>query len=113
LNEFPKLNQHSQPKFRIGKTMSSMSIKQGCQKTFIAKQPYLDPSLCQLVYLHGEHKNKQGQICHRKDLLKNHHALGSQLSASMKAHLMGLIRQGLFHAQVMAHHKAYIKEKAN
>jgi len=27
LSEFPKSNQHSQPKFRIGKTMSSMSIK--------------------------------------------------------------------------------------
>jgi hypothetical protein len=30
----------------------------------------------------------------------------------MKAYLMGLIRQGLSLAQVMAHHKAYVKEKA-
>jgi hypothetical protein len=30
----------------------------------------------------------------------------------MKAHLMGLIKQGLSLAQVMVHHKAYIKEKA-
>ncbi len=58
LSEFPKSSQHSQPKSQIGKTMSSMSIKQGYQKTLIAKQPYLDLSLCQLIYLHGEHKNK-------------------------------------------------------
>jgi hypothetical protein len=31
----------------------------------------------------------------------------------MKANLMGLIKQGLFLAQVMFHHKAYIKEKAS
>jgi len=30
----------------------------------------------------------------------------------MKAHLMGLIRQCLSLIQVMAHHKAYVKEKA-
>jgi hypothetical protein len=30
----------------------------------------------------------------------------------MKAHLMGLISQGHFLAQVMAHHKVYVREKA-
>jgi len=30
----------------------------------------------------------------------------------MKSHLMGLIRQGFFLVEVMAHHKVYIKEKA-
>jgi hypothetical protein len=30
----------------------------------------------------------------------------------MKNHLMGLLQQGFSHAQVMAHHKAYVKEKA-
>jgi hypothetical protein len=30
----------------------------------------------------------------------------------MNAHLMGLIRQGLFLVQVMVHHKAYVNEKA-
>jgi len=72
------------------------AIKQGCQKTFIAKQPYLDPSFCHLVYPHGENKNQHGQICHGKDLLGYHHALGSQLSISMKAHLMGLKGKAFF-----------------
>jgi len=41
-----------------------------------------------------------------------HHALGSQLSNALKAHLMGLITQGLSHAQVTAQHKVYVKEYA-
>jgi hypothetical protein len=47
---------------KIGKTMASMSIKRGCQKSFIAKQPYLDHSIFQLIYLHVEHKNKMGEL---------------------------------------------------
>jgi len=38
------------------------------------------------------------------------HALGSQLSDALKAHLMGLITQGSSHAQVTAQHKVYVKE---
>ncbi len=30
----------------------------------------------------------------------------------MKAHLMGLLQQGLSSAQVMIHHKAHVKEMA-
>jgi len=46
-----------------------MSIKCGCQRAFITKQPYLDQNLCQyLIYLNAEHKNKKGQVCHKKDV---------------------------------------------
>jgi len=51
-------------------------------------------------------------VCHEKAMVGYHHFLGSQLSNGMKAHLMGYIRQGLSLAQVMAHHKTYVKEKA-
>jgi hypothetical protein len=34
------------------------------------------------------------------------------MSIGMKAHLMGLIKQDLFLAQVLVHHKAYVREKA-
>jgi len=50
----------------ISKTLAGMSIKHGCQWSFIAKQPYRDPSLCQLLYFNLEHKNKQGEVCHGK-----------------------------------------------
>jgi hypothetical protein len=59
-----------------------------------------------------QNKNKLGEICHGKSALGFWHTLGLQLSNAMKAHLMGLIRQGLSLAQVMAHHKVYVKEEA-
>jgi hypothetical protein len=58
-----------------------MPIKCGCQRAFIAKQPYLDQNLCQyLIYLNVEHKNKEGQVCHRKDVVGYWHVICSQLS---------------------------------
>jgi hypothetical protein len=63
-----------------------------------------------LIYWHAKHKNKLGEVCHGKSVFEFWHILNSQLSNAMKAHLMGLIRQGLSPAQVMAHHKAYVKE---
>jgi hypothetical protein len=92
--------------------MVGMSIKRGYKISFIAKQPYLDHSNCQLIYLRVEHKNKLDEVCHRNSVFGFQHTLGSQLSNVMEAHLMGLIRQGLSPTQVMAHHKAYVKEQA-
>ncbi len=97
---------------RISKTMAGMSIKCSCQRAFITKQPYLDHSFCQLIYLCPKHKNKQGMVCNGKDVVGYRHFLGSQLSNGMKAHLMDLIRQGLSPVQVMAHHKVDVREKA-
>jgi hypothetical protein len=79
LVEFLKSSQQSQLKIHILKIMSNMSIKHGCQKAFIAKQPYLDQNLYQLIYLNAKHKNKQGQVCHGKDVIGYCHASGSQL----------------------------------
>jgi hypothetical protein len=61
--------------------------------------------------LNVEHKNKEGEVCHGKDV-GYWHVLGSQLSDGMKAHLMGLLRQGLSLVQVMIHHKLHVKEMA-
>ncbi len=72
----------------------------------------MDHSICQIIYFHVEHKNKMGELYQRKNVLGFCHALGSQLLDVMKAHLMGLIRQGLSYVQVMAQHKAYVKEQA-
>jgi hypothetical protein len=60
LLEFPKSNQGAKMNTKISKTLVSMSIKHDYQKSFIAKQPCLDPSLCQLIYFNLKHKNKQG-----------------------------------------------------
>jgi hypothetical protein len=45
-----------------------------------------------------------GELCHGKNVFGFHHALGSQLLDVMKAHIMGVIRQGLSLVQVMAQH---------
>jgi hypothetical protein len=111
LLEFPESSHQAQQKTCISKTMFGMSIKHGCQRAFIAKQPYLDQNLCQLIYLSVEHKNKEGEVCHGKDV-GYWHALGSQLSNGIKVHLMGLLRQGLSLTQVMSHHKAHVREMA-
>jgi hypothetical protein len=51
-----------------------------------------------------------GELCHGKNVLGFCHTLGSQLLNAMKAHIMGLIRQGLSSIQAMAQHKAYVRE---
>jgi hypothetical protein len=71
LLEFSKSNHQAQQNTLILKTMFGMSIKHGCQKAFIAKQPYLDQNLCQLMYLNAKHKNKEGGVCHGKDVVGN------------------------------------------
>jgi hypothetical protein len=70
--EFLVSNQGTKMSIRISKTLD----KCGCQWSFIGKQPYLDLSLFQLVYLNLEHKNKQGEVCHRKIVVGYQHALG-------------------------------------
>jgi hypothetical protein len=42
LVEFSEFSHQTQQKIRISTTMYGMSIKRGCQRAFIAKQPYLD-----------------------------------------------------------------------
>jgi hypothetical protein len=59
-----------------------------------------------------KHKNKEGEICHEKDVVGYRHVLGSQLSNGMKVHLMGLLRQDLSLAQIIIHHKVHVKKIA-
>jgi hypothetical protein len=67
--KFLESSQQSQQMTRIGKTMAGMSIKCGCQRSFITKQPYLDHNSCQLIYLHAKHKNKMGELAMGKMFL--------------------------------------------
>ncbi len=112
LLESSKSNHQAQQKIRISKTMPGMSIKRGYRRAFIVKQPYLDQSLCQLIYLNAKHKNKEGEVCHGKNVVGYQHTLSFELSNGMKAHLMWLLRQGLSLVQVMTHHKAHVIKMA-
>jgi hypothetical protein len=65
-----------------------------------------------LIYFNVKYKNKEGEICHGKNVVGYRHALGSQLLDGMKIHQMGLLRGGLSPTQVMTHHKSHVKKMA-
>ena len=97
---------------RVGKTLAGMSIKRGCLRRFVAKRPYLDGSLCQLIYEHIEHTNQYGEPCHGSTMVGFRHALGSNISEDMKLRIEQMHALGLSPAQIMSHHKQIVKELA-
>lgn len=48
----------------IGKTLAGYSVKRGCQRCFVAEKPFLDHSLCLLIYKNAKHRNVVGEHCH-------------------------------------------------
>jgi hypothetical protein len=97
---------------RIGKTLTGMSIKRGCQCSFVAKRLYIDNSLCQLIYEHIEHANKFGDPCHGSMVAGFRHALGSNLSDEMKLRIEQMHAIGLSLAQIMSQHKQEVRDMA-
>ena len=65
---------------RVGKTVHGFSIKRGCMRCFVAKQLYLDPSLCMLVYRDTMHTNARGEHCHETMVSGFRYALGAGTS---------------------------------
>ena len=64
----------------MGKTVHGFSIKRGCMRCFVAKQLYLDPSLCMLVYRDTMHTNARGEHCHETMVSGFRYALGAGTS---------------------------------
>ncbi len=65
--------------------MASMSIKRGCQRSFVTKQPYFDHSICPLIHLHAKHKNKMGELCHeKKNLVEAYETSGHVLTKKFR-----------------------------
>ena len=89
-----------------------MSIKCGCLCHFVAKRPYLNGSLCQLIYEHIEHTNKYGEPCHESTVASFCHALGSNIFEDMKLRIEQMHALGLSPAQIMNQHKQNMKELA-
>lgn len=99
-------------KKRIGKTQTGKSIKRGCLCAFYAKQPYSDNTICQLIYRHSDHSNKDGVVVHGVSVTGLKDSLGSTISDGMKQYLSNLLWLGLSPSQVMAQHKAFVKDLA-
>lgn len=51
---------------------------------FVTKRPYLDGSLCQLIYEHIMHTNKHGELCHGSTMVGFCHTLESNIFEDMK-----------------------------
>ena len=64
----------------VEKMVVGFSIKRGCLQCFVAKQPYLDPSLCMLIYENTMHFNARGEQCHGSMVSGFRYALGAGIS---------------------------------
>lgn len=109
---FPTTQPSQAKRKRVGKTQTGRSIKRGCQCCFFAKQLYQDPTICQIIYRSSNHTNKEGHVVHGVSVAGFKDSLGSALSTEMKAHLTNLLWLGLSPSQVMAQHKAFVKNLA-
>ena len=111
-NSFP-VNKPGVPKVqRTGKTVAGNSIKRGCQRAFLAKKPYLDPTLCILIYENTEHLNAQGELCHGTMVQGTRYALGAGLSEELKMRIAEMHAFGLSPAQIMQQHIKEVRELA-
>ena len=97
---------------RIGKTQVGNYVKRGCQRSFVAKKPYLDHSLCLLIYENTEHLNAKGEHCHGSMVSGFRYALGSGLSKELKLKIAQLYAFGLSPSQIMQPHTAEVRELA-
>ena len=97
---------------RVGKVVAGFSIKRGCLRCFVAKQPYLDPSLCMLIYENTMHFNARGEHCHGSMVSGFRYALGAGISEDMKYKIAKMHAFGLSPAQIMQQHTKEVRELA-
>lgn len=97
---------------RVGKNIGGLSIKRGCLRCFVAKQSYLDPTLCILVYENTMHFNARGEHCHGSMVSGFRYALGAGISEDMKFKIAKMHAFGLSPAQIMQQHTKEVRELA-
>ena len=78
----------------------------------MAKQSYLDPSLCMLVYENAMHFNAQSEHCHGSMVSGFQYALGIGISEDMKYKIAKMHAFGLSPAQIMQQHTKEVRELA-
>ena len=97
---------------RTGKTLARNSMKQGCQRCFVAKKPYLDHSLCLLIYENTEHLNAAGEHSYGTMVSGFRYALGVGLSEEVKLKIAQMHAYRLSPAQIMQQHTKEVWELA-
>ena len=93
----------------IGKTVVGGSIIRGCQRCFVAKKPYLDPSLCMMVYENTMHL---GEHCHGSMVSGFRYALGAGISNDIKHKIAQMHALGLSLVQLMQQHTKKVRDLA-
>ena len=97
---------------RASRVQAGMTSKRGCQCNFVAKQLYMDNTLCEIQYHGMNHFNRQGQPCHGSSFAGFRHSLGARLSWRTRNWIRSMLGQGFSPAQVMAFHKKEVWECA-
>ena len=90
---------------RASKLQAGLTSKRGCQCNFVAKQLYMDNTLCEIQYHEINHFNKAGQAYHRSFFVGFKHLLGARLSWRTREWIRSMLGQGFSPAQIMACHK--------
>ena len=106
--DYDAMSQHQktrQKTKKIGKFAYGTSSKCRCQCHFIAKQPYMDNSLCHLIYKCSEHTNKDGDQCHGILVVGFCNALNTSLIVKNKKEISSMLDFGLTPSQIMAQYK--------
>ena len=96
----------------MGKRIGGFSIKRGCMNCFVAKQLYLDPSLCMLVYENTMHFNARGEHCHGSMVSGFRYALGTGILEEMKYKIIRMHAFGLSPTQIMQQYTKEVRELA-
>jgi hypothetical protein len=80
------------PKRRVSKLVTGMTLKQGCRCLFVAKQVYVDPTLCKLQYHCWNHVTVEGKAAHGTAFDGFRHALEGRLIAKTVKWIESMIR---------------------
>ena len=78
----------------------------------MAKKPYLDLSLCMLVYENSMHLNSRGEYYHGSMVSGFWHVLGVGISEDMKHKISQMHAFGLSPAQIMQQHTKEVRDLA-
>jgi hypothetical protein len=97
---------------RASRLQAGLTSKRGCQCNFVAKQLYMDNTLCEVQYHEINHFNKAGQPCHGSSFAGFRHSLGARLSWRTREWIRSMLGQGFSPAQIMACHKKEVWECA-
>ena len=96
----------------FGKTLARNSMKRGCQRCFVVKKPYMDHSLCLLIYKNVEYINAVEEHCHGTMVGGFRYPFSVLLSEEMKLKFVQMHSYGLSPAQIMQQHIKEVRELA-